>query len=134
MGGWSKAVWNFSENSSDLAQPPFPQSISQLVSYSVNDKGSQGSVSGGIKMLYCSSQRSMVHWLRCPIFPCSLFVRPAMVTCFPSSSPPPSPSLDASVTLVTLGTPVNPFTPVTSVTPLNLVIVQRGGGGGPKIF
>ena len=26
-GGGSKAVWNFSEKSSDLAQPPFPQTV-----------------------------------------------------------------------------------------------------------
>ena len=27
-GGWgSKAVWNFSKNSSDIAQPPFPKEL-----------------------------------------------------------------------------------------------------------
>ena len=52
-------------------------------------------------MTNCSSQLSMFHWLSSPISPCPS-VCPAMVTSFPSSSPlpsssspPPSPSLDA---------------------------------------
>ena len=35
--------------------------------------------------LFCSSQPSMVEWLSSPIFPCSVVVRPEMVT----FSPPP---------------------------------------------
>ena len=71
---------------------------------------------------FCSSQPSMVNWLSSPILFVRSFVCPAMVT---SSPPPPSPSLDAPVTLV------RPVTPIT-LSPRHSCHHAKGGGGRQK--
>ena len=78
----------------------------------------------GLKLLI-SAFHGPLHWLSSPIFPCSLFVRPAMVTSFPSSPPPPPHSFFCfSSSFYIFGRPryprfprhpVKPFTPVTPV-------------------
>ena len=75
MRGWSKAVWNFSNNSSDLVQPPFP--------IQRDAKSQNPDWEHWIICLQSTGILMEPHFMLCQVLP-DYFGRPTALRCLPS--------------------------------------------------